>query len=491
MRDREQWVRVLGEDMFSTGTYRDEPILRTAASMRNYMPPQYRDMRRLALQNGRRSKTAEEIFYAQAKFMEDFEDDYDYGGEFFRYYPTYQSMSDIQLRGYFSWRTQVRRGNLCKTSLSFVFVYLYELINGIGSPDAVSGYERLYAFCDAYGAIDPRIVRYAQTWMRDYVVYHGLDHALLAAFYPLQTLHAKAALRCPDEQPDDALFAALCACSSYSLEHSRFYRTCAEPMQAVVCAAYRAWADYYGKNRKTSLFEALVGRPFTTSYTMFSTAIFCPQAPHPDADVEIDTDTIFRCRDGRWTYTRMWSSAEGEKQIGMLMRAVDAAMRVQYAYAYPLKIANAPAYLQKIIAKCIDEQQANAARQAVREVEIDLSKLQGIRDAADVTRDKLIVDVEEIDGTDEKTAQQPEPVAQTGAVDPFGFDETERAVLRALLVGGDAQAVLQGTGLPLSVVTDSINEKCFDAFGDTVLLFDGDVPSLTEDYVEELKGTLL
>ena len=37
-------------------------------------------------------------------------------------------------------------------------------------------------------------------------------------------------------------------------------------------------------------------------------------------------------------------------------------------------------------------------------------------------------------------------------------------------------------------MADSINEKLFDRFGDTVLLFDGDVPEIIEDYLEELKS---
>ena len=58
------------------------------------------------------------IFCKQGKFMEDFEDDFDYRGEFVRYFPTYQAMNDAQLRGYFSWRTRIRRGEINRTSLS-------------------------------------------------------------------------------------------------------------------------------------------------------------------------------------------------------------------------------------------------------------------------------------------------------------------------------------------------------------------------------------
>ena len=41
-------------------------------------------------------------------------------------------------------------------------------------------------------------------------------------------------------------------------------------------------------------------------------------------------------------------------------------------------------------------------------------------------------------------------------------------------------------GLLLSVLVDSINDKLFEAFGDTVLQYDSS-PDVIEDYAEELK----
>ena len=38
------------------------------------------------------------------------------------------------------------------------------------------------------------------------------------------------------------------------------------------------------------------------------------------------------------------------------------------------------------------------------------------------------------------------------------------------------------------MVADRINDALFDYFSDTVIEFDGDVPSVIEDYAEELKG---
>ena len=70
------------------------------------------------------------------------------------------------------------------------------------------------------------------------------------------------------------------------------------------------------------------------------------------------------------------------------------------------------------------------------------------------------------------------------------LSEAERTVLRSLLLGESPQDYLRQKGLMLSVVAESINEKCFDLFSDTVLLFDGDEPEVIEDYADELKGML-
>ena len=41
-----------------------------------------------------------------------------------------------------------------------------------------------------------------------------------------------------------------------------------------------------------------------------------------------------------------------------------------------------------------------------------------------------------------------------------------------------------------SLLADSVNEKLFDIFGDTVLELSGGVPEVIEDYTEELKGLI-
>ena len=87
--------------------------------------------------------------------------------------------------------------------------------------------------------------------------------------------------------------------------------------------------------------------------------------------------------------------------------------------------------------------------------------------------------------------QEPEPPAeQELPADMAGLTAVEYEFLRALLGGTDYRPLLREAGAMASVTVDAINEKLFDRFGDTVLLFDGEAPELIEDYIEELKGII-
>lgn len=94
---------------FSNKIYADEPILKTGRQMQNFLPDQYRKMREISRWQddpkggaGRWLSEAE-LFYRQGLLMADFEDDCPYNGTFKSYFPTYNAMSDRQLRGYFTW----------------------------------------------------------------------------------------------------------------------------------------------------------------------------------------------------------------------------------------------------------------------------------------------------------------------------------------------------------------------------------------------------
>lgn len=417
---------------FSNEVYADEPILKTGRQMQNFLPDQYRKMREISRWQddpkggaGRWLSEAE-LFYRQGLLMADFEDDCPYNGTFKSYFPTYNAMSDRQLRGYFTWRAQVRRGTVEETSTSFAFLYLYELICGIGVDDPLDGFNKIKAFWDAYRAFEPGIDRFARVWLQDYAVFHGLDPKLLrdsktVAFdNALIELHRAArdlvpapapsappsARRKtseptlplpPDEAHEERLMAAINALSTYNLNNSRLDRGHHRDLRHVACAVYVRMARYYDTHRKTGIVASLFGEETAMPYTMFASAVFFAPERHEDCEYRLDPIHIYRCQNGFWECMRIHGSRQKSSKLGEMMRACDQRLRLALDPAHPLKEEKVPKYLAKIID---DEIVAwlswDAAHQPVK-IDIDLSQLGHIRSAAAQTREALLIDEERED----------------------------------------------------------------------------------------------
>lgn len=417
---------------FSHEVYADEPILKTGRQMQNFLPDQYRKMREISRWQddpkggaGRWLSEAE-LFYRQGLLMADFEDDCPYNGTFKSYFPTYNAMSDRQLRGYFTWRAQVRRGNIEETSTSFAFLYLYELICGIGVDDPLDGFDKIKAFWDAYRAFEPGIDRFARVWLQDYAVFHGLDPKLLhdsktVAFdnalielrraardlVPASAPSAQAPKRRkaseptlplpPDEAREERLMAAINALSTYNLNNSRLDRSHHRDLRHVACAVYVRMARYYDTHRKTGIVASLFGEETAMPYTMFASAVFFAPERHEDCDYRLDPIHIYRCQNGFWECMRIHGSRQKSSKLGEMMRACDQRLRLALDPAHPLKEEKIPKYLAKIIDDEIVEWLSwDAAHQPVK-IDIDLSQLGHIRSAAAQTREALLIDEERED----------------------------------------------------------------------------------------------
>ncbi len=437
---------------FSNKIYADEPILKTGRQMQNFLPDQYRKMREISRWQddpkggaGRWLSEAE-LFYRQGLLMANFEDDCPYNGTFKSYFPTYNAMSDRQLRGYFTWRAQVRRGNIEETSTSFAFLYLYELICGIGVDDPLDGFDKIKAFWGAYRAFEPGIDRFARVWLQDYAVFHGLDPRLLrdsktvmfdnalielrrAArdLAPAQAPSGQTAKRRktseptlplpPDEAREERLMAAINALSTYNLNNSRLDRGHHLDLRHVACAVYVRMARYYDTHRKTGIVASLFGEETAMPYTMFASAVFFAPERHEDCEYRLDPIHIYRCQNGFWECMRIHGSRQKSSKLGEIMRACDQRLRLALDPSHPLKEEKVPKYLAKIID---DEIVAwlswNATHQPVK-IDIDLSQLGHIRSAAAQTREALLIDEEREDDTtadvEEADSGQPEaePVA--------------------------------------------------------------------------------
>lgn len=458
---------------FSNETYADEPILKTGRQMQNFLPDQYRKMREISRWQddpkggaGRWLSEAE-LFYRQGLLMADFEDDCPYTGTFKSYFPTYNAMSDRQLRGYFTWRAQVRRGTVEETSTSFVFLYLYELICGIGVDDPLDGFNKIRAFWDVYRAFEPGIDRFARVWLQDYAVFHGLDPKLLrdskTVMFDNALLELRRAVRDlvpapapsgqtpkrrktseptlplpPDEVREERLTAAINALSTYNLSNSRLDRSHHRDLRHVACAVYVRMARYYDTHRKTSIVASLFGEETAMPYTMFASAVFFAPERHEDCEYRLDPIHIYRCQNGFWECMRIHGSRQKSSKLGEMMRACDQRLRLALDPAHPLKEEKVPKYLAKIID---DEIVAwlswDAAHQPVK-IDIDLSQLGHIRSAAAQTREALLIDEEREDdalaqadvaGSEQLEAKPASDVIAEAVTVPMGQDDADEPTI--------------------------------------------------------------
>ncbi len=470
--------KIANNSNFADKIYRDEPILITAPQMKNYTPQKIGEMRKLARGNSIDAKT----FYRQAVFMESFEDDFDYQGEFIQYFPTYQHMTDQQLRGYFSWRTKVRAGVVEKTSLSFAFVYIYELLNRIGVLTPLGGFHALKNFWAAYREFDPRINSYVELWLKDYVVYHNLDRSLLAGFRDAAFDKSLAVLLDYNAYGNEDIFAALNAISAYKLDNSRFFKQYPDEVKDVVSRVFSIISEYHNRNPKKSAQEKFFGRIVTSSYTMFNTAVFYERGDLHDRVYEMGNNHRYVCRLGSWRCERFLWYGNNNKRIGALLKTIDFLMRREYNFKSTLQIGKTNKVLTAKIEKAIAQYRQEKQRAIQPEITIDTSKLQQIRRTALATQNKLLVE----EGADESLPETSEEI--TAPENQSRLTDIETQFINSLLRGEPYASLIQSRGLMLSVLVDGINEKLFDTFGDTVIADSGDGPELIEEYRESMKG---
>lgn len=487
---------------FSNEIYADEPILKTGRQMQNFLPDQYRKMREISRWQedpkggaGRWLSEAE-LFYRQGLLMADFEDDCPYNGTFKSYFPTYNAMSDRQLRGYFTWRAQVRRGTVEETSTSFAFLYLYELICGIGVDDPLDGFNKIKAFWDVYRAFEPGIDRFARVWLQDYAVFHGLDPKLLRDSKTVMFDNALIELRRaardlvpapapsgqtpkrrktseptlplpPDEVREERLMAAINALSTYNLNNSRLARSNHRDLRHVACAVYVRMARYYDTHRKTGIVASLFGEETAMPYTMFASAVFFAPERHEDCEYRLDPIHIYRCQNGFWECMRIHGSRQKSSKLGEMMRACDQRLRLALDPTHPLKEEKVPKYLAKIID---DEIVAwlswDAAHQPVK-IDIDLSQLGHIRSAAAQTREALLIDEEREDGASAEAeaadSGQPEAEPVTDAiveavVAPIRQDLTDEPTISTEQFGVVAPLLASTSTFAAAAPADATNE---------------------------------
>lgn len=462
---------------FYSTVFRDEPIPQRQPSEK--LPSLLRAARSLERGMDMAWQSRESVFLKQGKLLAAYEDDYPGEATVTRYYPTYQSFTDGELRCYFTWRTQVRRGVYQKTALSFAFLYLYELINQIGAEDPMDGYRKLKEMEKQYGALDDSILPYLKRWLMDYVIFYDLPPALLENTEQVIFDKCLSVLTRLDDHTPQQIMESVKQLSGRWLARSKFYAQNAGDFDTVAVRVLKQMSAHYDSRCKKTMVEQYFGQRQYRQVQMFAGAVFARRDSGKNRDYPVDPLCVYRCRDGLWAADK-WDCAGACPELENLMKTIDCVMREAMGDRHPIKPALETKWIRKLIDEAVSALLAEKKAAQTPKLTLNYGALGKIRKDAAATRDRLIVDEEE-----EEILPAPAPASSQKSEDALPLTAAEFRLVRCLLYGGDLGWV-SAQGTPLSVLIDGVNDKLFDRFQDTVLT-PLEPPQVLEDYADELK----
>ena len=452
------------------------------------------------------------IFYKQGMFMKDFSDNYSGNTQFSQYFPYYHMMGYEQLRTYFTWRTEVRKGNVADTSLSYAFLYIYELLGNIGVSDPQDGLNQLMSFWKAFSAYNKSIDKYVLRWLKDYHIYYELPHSFkefidtnnLTQYYPKMA-------------DTDDNFDLFCAISKYDIRKSTFFtddkvKLITDCFYFVTNKLRQIFVDN-GMHFDESIFQPTKKM---SEWKPFKDALFYQWMRQADRRIVLSENEIYICSNNKWAFNTVITSENGRQLIGYIMKQMEVVLRKVTKYKFKLsanintvtheavgKLNKAGLSLEIIVSDAVVEFYKEATKTVVI---VDHGALSRIRQEALVTQEKLIVPEQEkqfdpvisvqkslnlsYTAMQDMPSMPPPEIEPTPVYDAWKslkntLTEIEIEALSVVLHGEiELKKYADECGIMLEVLLEGINEKAMDFIGDNLL---DEEFVLYDDYKEQVK----
>ncbi len=387
-------------------------------------------------------------------------------------------MNYEQLRTYFTWRTQVRAGNITQTDLSYVFLYVYELINNIGVQSSGDGINKLLEIWSAYRCFTDKLDKYMAGWLRDYYIINSCPfpfeeilekEPLLQAYYPSSSVRYT--------------FDFYEGLSSYKIKHSVFYTAENEKLIMDCFSHIVNRLDELTNSSKVKFNDTIFDRGTENRWQPFKNAIFFMKSeylPKDDKTVKITDDYKYFYKNGKWTYTENREvSANGRRVIGYILKRMEQLLRRASKFKYKLNADDRDIDRQLLdrllpdigftgflteIDTAVNEFYINLKKTIIK---VDEGSLEKIRQNALITQEKLIVSESVSYASDAELNNKPPPILdikppavdfmfQEAASDPEGSEPQDMwRSLAASLEPVEAKAVI-------NVLNGASAEQCWN-----------------------------
>jgi len=494
-------IFILNDTPEKTVHYHDIPL--DFSEKEKEVPEKIRQMRLLASGNNsniydftlRRAR----IFYVQAKFMEDYEDDFPWEGEMRLYAPSYQDLGTKQLRGYFTWRSKIRKGDYEKNADAFADIYIFELLNGIGVQSPEESIEKLLEFEKKYAGETAGSVlmqRFIRQWIFEFAVVNGMDRETLLSYADPEDLkrdRVTTVLKNPEKYENREIFEAMCAVAGKKYFSSSVIKKLGNEGMDYFAGAWKFAAEHPlpdGRKLFDRCFGTFGKRPF---YPLNDTLYY------PKNQEKSVTYSLNECRS--YTYdpdSESWylesyrKTVAGTEAFSEFMRCADRLLRIYLKTGRDIQERESEKWAVPLINSFIEADRLAKEEEKKVKISLDFSNLEKIRSDAVQTCDSLLTEEEKTETADEFSTEtfdipDEENPQRSQNLTEIPLDETQIEILQALLEGRSVAGIIaKHHGMP-EICAESINEAFFDEVGDNVVECDGKEIVLVEDYREEIR----
>jgi hypothetical protein len=403
-----------------------------------------------------------------------------------------------QLRGYFTWRTRVRKGVFEKTNTSFAYMYVYELLNGIGASSSEDTLEKIRRFEEGFldsGIGDGSMRHNIRKWMVEFAVLNEMDIETIRQCMDPETMREDdkiAVLNAPDGHSDDEVYEAMAAIAGGWYSSMQSVKTDGPTSKHVYAEAWRSARSSY-RSGNEDLFQMCFGRTATYLWHPLENAIYYPRKESEPRVVTINESREYIYEQGTWMETSYHRPDRDMGPLKELMHETERQLRI-YLEMKPLKEVLQESWARPFVTAAIESDRKAKIEASRPKVEIDFSDLDRIRTDAVVTRDSLLTEdemseelEEEIITSETHPAEEESPV---GAQCQLDLSDDQLGILREVLQGRSVKSLIREMRGMAEVFADGINEAFFEEIGDSVVECDGDDIILVEDYRDDLMRLL-
>ena len=428
---------------------------------------------------------------------------------FYSYMPQYSQLTLPQKNYYFYWRSELLRGRYLKSDYSYIYLFVYEILN---LPDKIppkEGLELLVSLWREYRGALPRLDASLSAWVQDYCLVHRLaaptervrdflSEAIAAA--PLKEFYLSGASP-SDPRGTDALLAYL---SDYDWRRGRY--------------AGGEYAETYRRHMLGSMGELLdfmlrrgyigsSGKTETLSRSAFPSSL-CTHAVKCRLEIE---------------YTSLSADGELRREITAAVRYAENKLRALIGIKSRLAVKGLSPRFSELLDGYFDslirKERARRERENLPEYEklydapreaLSFSGADEIERLSWQTTLRLVEDTdlapeplpkESVEGIDLSIpdTDRKSPAADTALIGENGekshpcvkneADSEGENAARYGLSDADVSLIreaLFGSAISDFAAMERINEAFSDGFGDVILEPDGDAYIIIEDYKEEL-----